>query len=61
MVLKEARHEKLKEEVESVTFHPQTNSRNSSRDRNMRTEDVLIKYGEIKEEKLAMKRRQKSE
>ena len=47
--------------MEEVTFHPKINNRMNSFERSQRTEDILIRYGEKKEEKLAIQRRQKSE
>jgi len=40
--------------VEEVTFHPKINNRMNSFERSQRTEDILIRYGEKKEEKLAI-------
>ena len=54
MNLREARSELLRQEVDQVTFHPKINSRTNSLERSPRTEDILFRYGEKREEKLEL-------
>jgi hypothetical protein len=50
IMLRNARSEQLRQEVENLNFEPQTNTKGYYRDQ--KTEDLLINYGRRKEEVL---------
>ena len=59
MQLQEIRTEQVRQEIGQATFHPATNM--NGYQRSQRTEDLLMKYGQQKTQKIELLQRQKSE